>query len=99
MLTGEVDEYSKMPVFDGKEGRKKVWHNFEGWKVKYNNFDGWWELWVGDKPLYSQPLNPRSPAPTAQGWQCLNGLPPAPQATLSLQLEVVMCAHRGRWWG
>ena len=88
-LTGEVDEYNGMPVFDGKEGRK----------VKFDNHNGVWILWVGDKALYFQPLNPRSPAPTAQGWQCVLGQPPAPQATLSWQREVVMCYHRGGWWG
>ena len=85
-LTGEVDEDEGMPVFDGKEGRK----------IKYNNPSGKWVLWVGGKALYSQPLNPRSPAPTAQGWQtCGYGKPPAPQTTLSWQREVVMCGHRG----
>ena len=87
-LAGEGDEYCGMPVFEGGEGRK----------VKYSNRSGHWVLWVGGKALYSQPLNPRSPAPTAQGWQCFQGLPPAPQATFSWQREVVMHDHRGGWW-
>ena len=84
-LTGEVDEYG-MRVFDGKEGRT----------VEYDDPNGNWALWVGDEPLYFQPLDPRSPAPTAQGWQCASyGLPPAPPTTFSWQREVAMCGHRG----
>ena len=74
-----------MPVFDGGDGRE----------VRYYNASGKWMLWAGDKPLYAQLLNPRAPAPSAQGWHCLNGLPPAPQVTLSWQREVIMCDHRG----
>ena len=87
---GKVDRWCGMPVFDGKDGHK----------IKFNNLSGKWYLCVGDEWLYSQPLNPRSPAPTAQGWQCFQGLPPAPQATLSWQRDVVMYDdHRGGWWG
>ena len=88
-LTGEVDEYDGMPVFDGKEGRRIMYSG---------NNSGTWVLIVGGKSLYSQPLNPRSPAPSAQGWQCINGLPPAPQATLSWQREVAMWVPVRTWW-